>query len=461
MGLDEIHIFGDSFNLSQPLSAISQIQTHVKNSIDRWRIKYEKICDKYFTFSYRNKDLERVQYLAIQAFMVSIHVYEDGFKTGSSTITPFETQEKYNLDLPEALTSYVISPLILSQKSIRKLINLMHRFTHEALTGKNKLSVGMYQIEFYETTEELLLELSELKRKSKEEYQRQGFVKQSWRDANLIESFARLWVSDSRLKYYSGWSNPPLKRFLLLTNFMELGGLDIAFGDKLDDPTYHQAPDLHHILEGISFLPTLLIPTFNFYHKSVYYSMPRHQQLILKKGILDLFELGVKRDNALGKYTDNTLKWIDRFDFLKLFPNSLKFSFTYDGNSYEMSLMQMWTTFGETKSFTRKLYYMNEQIQKVKDGNYIALLQGITFEKYINEAQSFVKLLAAIRILLEKRPESINEIVNPQYRETFTRQLLKKLKRFVYTFDIINLFHKFDLNYDELVQFLREKGIIS
>ncbi|HEC37110.1 hypothetical protein LCGC14_1518540 [marine sediment metagenome] len=128
-------------------------------------------------------------------------------------------------------------------------------------------------------------------------------------------------------------------------------------------------------------------------------------------------------------YSGSTVnQWITKADFKNIFPDSLKFSFTFyppSGASQQMSmsLYEMWNTlYGLNFNFDATLFELNRKIQVFKDSMaggtpYITYLNAelpIFSGAYLNLAESMATLLLNLHDNnLFTGPHSIFDMLSP------------------------------------------------
>lgn len=130
--------------------------------------------------------------------------------------------------------------------------------------------------------------------------------------------------------------------------------------------------------------------------------MSETQQRILQEGMRKLIEVGISKDEldagTSGSYSGKVKQWITLDDFKKVFPDTLTFTFRYQGNKYTNSLYEVWEFLFMGGIFDDKLFDINKKIQTFKDAlkdgknPYTAMLEKhfpAANERFLEEAKIF------------------------------------------------------------------------
>jgi len=128
-----------------------------------------------------------------------------------------------------------------------------------------------------------------------------------------------------------------------------------------------------------------------------------------QNGLRQLFERGLKKEES----NIQNGQWITEEDFKKIFPESERFSFTFNGIDYDgVSLLEMWKDiFNKELKFGEKLEIINDKITTIKDAEkngkdpYIELLKNHAPWYYgmVYGAKRFIELLTEPSILTNIR----------------------------------------------------------
>jgi hypothetical protein len=135
--------------------------------------------------------------------------------------------------------------------------------------------------------------------------------------------------------------------------------------------------------------------------------MTSREQLMLKEGLRKLLEIGLikSESKAQNYYLGSKVKeWITIADFKQIFPDSLKFTFTYNGKTQTKSLYDIWENcfIGGVSDVHSKLYDINHKIQTfrnaLKDGKnpFEVLIKEYyesVEERFLNDAKVFTDQL--------------------------------------------------------------------
>jgi hypothetical protein len=130
------------------------------------------------------------------------------------------------------------------------------------------------------------------------------------------------------------------------------------------------------------------------------------QVKVIKNGLRQLFDLGISRKTSING------QWVTESDFKRIFPESLKFTFSYFEKDqvgkfkdniidYETSLYDAWANiFNRYHSFDKKLEAINSKIQEFKDAlergenPFLAVIHEFfpsAEERFLYNAEQFMK----------------------------------------------------------------------
>ncbi len=157
---------------------------------------------------------------------------------------------------------------------------------------------------------------------------------------------------------------------------------------------------------------------------ATYESISLAQQQTLRNGLKTLIGIGLsKSESQVSPYSGGSInQWITEADFKNIFPDTLKFTFRYEGNPYSLSLYQIWDLLFLGGQFDLKLFNLNERIQFFKDAEaggspYLAVINNlypIASERFLELAESFATLLMNLHDnRLFTGPHDIFDILSP------------------------------------------------
>ncbi|TXT53615.1 MAG: hypothetical protein BAJALOKI2v1_900019 [Promethearchaeota archaeon] len=417
---------------------IEAIRKHLINSIDWFRLKEDKINQKYLDISARTRDFVLLQYNTIKWFLISFMAYKDSFKKGFSKLSShylhFNIEEFNSFS---RLKDYMIYPYIIPDRGIEVMNQFLDFFTNEALLGKVSLPIGFRQLKIYEIAKSYLIEFEKEKVRCLNEFEKRGFVRLSDKSNNIIEYIGNLFRK--AITKITGWKNPYYQAFSHIMLFWESGGMG-ADGNLISDMFLSKSYThvKQHLVEYGSSDPRrdslalrylVLIASSN--HRT-FETIPISQQKYIKRGIRTLFYYGIKNGE------------IEKGDFEKIFPDELEFDIIVNGRPANLNLKQIWEELNlEKKNFDLILTEWNAIVREFRKAllnsknPYKAIIEGTPLEEFYEYAKRFSKTLFAFQNLLKNKDRLVSEILNqdfkPEYKDIdlFSDEFPNLMKEFV------------------------------
>jgi hypothetical protein len=353
-------------------SILSKLKDHAEREV--WKFIEENNINNYelVGITYQTKGLRDLQLEAIRALWKAGAKYiEDPFASYPKALAVFGIKEDNNFYYRHVTFSRMLGiwrvnnlltkldKLIFEQAA--SVIFPSYPFSYSAIVNLDSTDSFFTnsKLEALIDAKEKLIRYQEAKLKAREVWKQSDTVVKSW-----FEKLFQPFLSG----YTHGFKNDPLYRgFMVTMGLCDLFGTDPLSGDPIPDNAFKKGDLLqyadHHDESADKMLMHLydISLTFNRYHPFPMESLSSTDLKIIKNGLRQLLEIGISREVSING------QWVTEADFKRIFPEHLKFKFSYDGDNY-VSLYDAWANiFDNYNTFDKKLDTINDKIQEFKD----------------------------------------------------------------------------------------------